>query len=166
MKEYEFVIGKNLFEKIKSLKDKRGESISTIIRNIILKVIPVLEKKHLKEERRKKDYPLVMATNKIKVFLPEKVYNELKVIHDHLNTFSIATLVREILEVYFYGVERFGEKEFERKIKKLKEKIDDLKKNKRWVKKEGQDIPTTPTKLYFYLMYHDENFCLRKIKFL
>ncbi|HOJ63828.1 MAG TPA: hypothetical protein PLE45_05355 [Spirochaetota bacterium] len=166
MLKFDFVVGDSLFNKIKNMALKRNIKFSTIIREIILKMVPVLEKKHFKEARRKKDYPVVMAAYRVKVFLPEKLYNELKMIHDHLNTFSMATLVREIIEAYFEGIERFGETEFEKKIKDLEVKIENIKKSGKGIKKWGGDIPTSIAKLYIYLITLDENFCLSKIKFL
>ncbi|HOJ63246.1 MAG TPA: hypothetical protein PLE45_02390 [Spirochaetota bacterium] len=166
MKKFEFVLGKELLTKIENLAKERNSNISCIIRDIVFKMIPILERKHFKEKRREKDYPIVMAVKRVKIYLPEELYNELKVIHDHLNTFSIATLIREILMVYFYGLARFGEKEFEKKVKALEEKIEGIKKNRRSIRKNREDIPTKFAKLYFYLFYHDENFCLQRIKFL
>ncbi|HOJ64350.1 MAG TPA: hypothetical protein PLE45_08010 [Spirochaetota bacterium] len=166
MIKFDFVIGDFLFDKIKNLAEIKNIKISTLVRDIILKMIPLLEKKHFKEARRKKDYPIVMATHRIKVFLPERLYNELKVIHDHLNTFSMATLIREIMEAYFQSVEKLGEKEFEEMIKKLEDKIERIKKKRGSINKWGGDIPINIAKLYIYLIGLDKNFCLRKIKFL
>ncbi|HOJ65319.1 MAG TPA: hypothetical protein PLE45_12965, partial [Spirochaetota bacterium] len=98
--------------------------------------------------------------------LPEEVYNQLKMIHHQLNTFSIATLIREILEVYFEGIEEYGEEEFMNIIKKVSDEIESMRRNKVRVKKIGQDIPRSVTKLYSYLMFFSQNFSLTEFQFL
>ena len=173
MEKYDFVINKALLEKIKNLAKKRSISISALIRKVFEKIVPIIEKKHLKEKRREKDYPIVCATHKVRVYIPKKLYNQLKIIHSNLNTFSMAVLVREILEEYFIGIETFGEEEFENKIERLKKKLDELKVKKAVIlkKKEGgkvapPDIPREPHPDQYFLLTFDSKFRLLEIKFL
>jgi len=172
MEKYDFVINKSLLEKIKNLAKKRSLSLSFLMREIFKKIIPILEKKHLKEKRREKEYPIVCATNRVRVYLSKKLYNQLKLIHSHLNTFSMAVLVREILEEYFTGIEAFGEKEFEDKIERLKRKLNELRERKAVVvkKDKGKVMPpdirchTHPDQ--YFLLTFDSKFRLLEIKFL
>jgi len=168
MKEFDFVLNKSLFDKIKYLKEKKNKDLSAIVREIILLMIPVLREKHLYEKRREKDYKFINATEKIRVFLPEEVYNELKLVHDQLNSFSIAILIRELFEVYFAGIEIYGEEKFMKMIQKLKNEIDGLKIKKACVVKErrGQDIPCSMEANDYFLLKFNLNFCLTEIKFL
>ena len=168
MKEFDFVLNKSLFDKIKDLKDKKNKDLSVIVREIILLMIPILRKKHLYEKRKEKDYKFINATEKIRVFLPEELYNELKLVHDQLNSFSIATLIRELLEIYFIGIETYGEEKFMKMIQKLKNEIEGLRRRKACVVKErrGQDIPCSIETNDYFLLKFNSNFCLKEIKFL
>ena len=172
MIKYDFVLNKVLLDKIKNLAKKRSISLSCLMREIFEKVIPILEKKHLKEKRREKDYPIVCATNRVRVYISKKLYNQLKVVHSHLNTFSMAVLVREILEEYFLGVETFGEEEFENKIEKLKRKLEELRERKALVVKKNKgkvmppDIRRHPHPDQYFLLTFDSKFRLLEIKFL
>ncbi|HOJ63067.1 MAG TPA: hypothetical protein PLE45_01490 [Spirochaetota bacterium] len=168
MKEFDFVLNKSLFDKIKYLKEKKNKDLSVIVREIILLMIPILRKKHLYEKRKEKDYKFINATEKIRVFLPEEVYNELKLVHDQLNSFSIATLIRELLEVYFIGIETYGEEKFIKMIQEIKNEIEGLKERKACVVKErrGQDIPCSIETNDYFLLKFNLNFCLKEIKFL
>ncbi len=167
MKEFDFVLNKSLFDKIKYLKEKKNKDLSVIVREIILLMIPILRKKHLYEKRRDKDYKFINATEKIRVFLPEEVYNELKLVHDQLNSFSIATLIRELLEVYFAGIQIYGEEKFMKMVQELKNEIESLKAKKACVVKErGQDIPCSLATNDYFLLKFNLNFCLKEIKFL
>ncbi|HOJ64640.1 MAG TPA: hypothetical protein PLE45_09490, partial [Spirochaetota bacterium] len=115
MLQFDFVIDDNLFNKIKILTEQNNKGFSEIIREVINTMLPFLKKKHLTEERRKRDYPCVNATKRVRVFFEERVYNELKQIHDTLNTFSIAVLIREILKLYFDLIEKYGFDGFEKR---------------------------------------------------
>ncbi|HOJ65302.1 MAG TPA: hypothetical protein PLE45_12870, partial [Spirochaetota bacterium] len=93
-------------------------------------------------------------------------------IHSHLNTFSMAVLVREILEEYFLGVETFGEEHFEDKIERLKNKLGELRERKAVVVKKERgkivspDIPRPPHPDQYFLLTFDSKFRLLEIKFL
>ncbi len=172
MEKYDFVINKTLLEKIKNLAKKRSLSLSCLMREIFEKIIPILDKKHLKEKRREKEYPIVCATHRVRVYLPKKLYNQLKLIHSHLNTFSMAVLVREILTEYFVGVETLGEKEFENKIERLKKKLEELREKKAVVVKKDKgkvmppDIRRHPYPDQYFMLTFDSKFRLLEIKFL
>ena len=168
MKEFDFVLNKSLFDKIKYLKEKKNKDLSAIVREIILSMIPILRKKHLYEKRREKDYKFINASEKIRVFLPEEVYNELKLVHDQLNSFSIATLIRELLEVYFAGIQIYGEEKFMKMVQEIKNEIEWLKREKACVVKEigAQDIPCSTDSNDYFLLKFNSNFCLKEIKFL
>jgi len=172
MEKYDFVINKTLLEKIKNLAKKRSLSLSCLMREIFEKIIPILDKKHLKEKRREKEYPIVCATHRVRVYLPKKLYNQLKLIHSHLNTFSMAVLVREILTEYFVGVETLGEKEFENKIERLKKKLEELREKKAVVVKKDKgkvmppDIRRHPHPDQYFMLTFDSKFRLLEIKFL
>ncbi len=172
MEKYDFVINKTLLEKIKNLAKKRSLSLSCLIREILEKVIPILDKKHLKEKRREKEYPIVCATHRVRVYISKKLYNQLKLIHSHLNTFSMAVLVREILEEYFLGVETFGEEHFEDKIERLKRKLNELRERKAVVVKNDKgkvmppDIRRHPHSDQYFMLTFDSKFRLLEIKFL
>ena len=167
MKELDFVLNRVLFNKIENLKEKNNKNFSAIVREIILLMIPILRKKHIYEKRRKKDYKFINATEKIRVFLPDEVYNEFKLVHDQLNSFSIATLIRELLEVYFAGIETYGEEKFMKMVQEIKNEIEWLKREKACVVKEcAQDIPCSTDSNDYFLLKFNSNFCLKEIKFL
>ncbi|HOJ64316.1 MAG TPA: hypothetical protein PLE45_07830 [Spirochaetota bacterium] len=172
MIKYDFVLNKLLLDKIKNLAKKRSLSLSCLIREIFEKIIPILEKKYLKEKRREKDYPIVCATDRVRVYLSKKLYNKLKLVHSNLNTFSMAVLVRETLEEYFMGIEIFGEEEFENKIERLKKKLEELRGRKAVIEKKDNgkvippDIRHSPHPDQYFMLTFDSKFRLLEIRFL
>ncbi len=167
MKEFDFVLNQDLFEKINNLKNKKDKDFSTLIREIIIFMLPVLKRKHLFEKRRDKDYRFIDATQRIRIYIPEEVYNELKLVHDHINSFSIAILIRELLELYFAGIEVEGEEEFTKRIEEWEKEIKRLRETKAVVVKIGSpDIPVSDTANDYFLLKFNSKFCLKEIKFL
>ncbi len=167
MKEFDFVLNQNLFEKINNLKDKKDKDLSTLIREIIIFMLPILKRKHLFEKRRNKDYKFINATYRIRIYIPEEVYNELKLVHDHINSFSIAILIRELLELYFAGIEVEGEEKFEKRIEEWQKEIENLREAKAVVVKIGSpDIPVPDEHNDYFLLKFNLKFCLKEIKFL
>ncbi|HOL57040.1 MAG TPA: hypothetical protein PLD75_05690, partial [Spirochaetota bacterium] len=97
----------------------------------------------------------------------EEVYNELKLVHDHINSFSIAILIRELLELYFAGIEVEGEEEFAKKMEEWQKEIESLRANKAVVVKIGSpDIPVSNEHNDYFLLKFNLKFCLKEIKFL
>ncbi|HOJ63977.1 MAG TPA: hypothetical protein PLE45_06105, partial [Spirochaetota bacterium] len=91
----------------------------------------------------------------------------LKLVHDHINSFSIAILIRELLEIYFAGIEIEGEQEFAKKMEELQKEIESLRANKAVVVKIGSpDIPVSNEHNDYFLLKFNLKFCLREIKFL
>ncbi|HPP04718.1 MAG TPA: hypothetical protein PK351_07840, partial [Spirochaetota bacterium] len=95
------------------------------------------------------------------------VYNELKLVHDHINSFSIAILIRELLELYFAGMEVEGEEEFSKRIDEWQKEIETLREAKAVVVKIGSpDIPVQNADDDYFLLKFNTKFCLKDIKFL
>ncbi|HOJ64218.1 MAG TPA: hypothetical protein PLE45_07330 [Spirochaetota bacterium] len=167
MKEFDFVINEELFKKIDNLKEKKGKYFSVIVRDIILLTLPLLKKKLLFEKRRDKDYRFIKASHRIRLYIPEQVYNELKLVHDQINSFSIAILIRELLEVYFAGIEIDGEEKFTKKIEELKKEMEGLRRDKAVVVKiDSKDIPGKSEQDDYFLLKLSLKFYLKEIKFL
>ncbi|HOL57336.1 MAG TPA: hypothetical protein PLD75_07235, partial [Spirochaetota bacterium] len=103
----------------------------------------------------------------IRIYIPEEVYNELKLVHDHINTFSIAILIRELLELYFTGIEIEGEQEFAKRMEEWQKEIESLREAKAVVVKIGApDIPVSDEHNDYFLLKFNVKFCLKEIKFL
>ncbi|HOJ65075.1 MAG TPA: hypothetical protein PLE45_11730, partial [Spirochaetota bacterium] len=91
----------------------------------------------------------------------------LKLVHDHINSFSIAILIRELLEIYFAGIEVEGEEEFIKKMEEWEKGIERLREAKAVVVKIGSpDIPVPDEHNDYFLLKFNSNFCLKEIKFL
>ncbi|HOJ65338.1 MAG TPA: hypothetical protein PLE45_13060, partial [Spirochaetota bacterium] len=76
-------------------------------------------------------------------------------------------LIRELLELYFAGIEVEGEEEFAKRIEEWEKEIESLRGAKAVVVKIGSpDIPCSMETNDYFLLKFNSNFCLKEIKFL
>ena len=104
-------------------------SLSRVIRKVLSVLMPVIEKEHKWGKQRISRYMVVSGNPEEKRehvhgYFPGKMYRRLKLMHQDLNFYSIAQVVRSFLEVFLdlgrvYGDDVF--KELERILKKWKE---------------------------------------------
>ena len=171
MIKFDFVINQQMYEKLEDLAKNEAKKVCDIVYKIIIFMLPVLQMKHLTDQRRNNEYPIVDGKIRIRVSIPEIVYNQLKMIHDHLNTFSIAVLVRELLNEYLEKTEETSEEEYKKEVEKKEREIMFMKDKKCCCVKLGvvgndEDIPPEIDSKLSYLVGLDENFCLKEFQFL
>ena len=108
-------------------KIEKTKSISGTIVAIFNRLSPVLKKYQAEFQNRKSRYKLVAnlkeKRHNFHVYFPEEMYMKIKVLHEYLNFYSMAQIVREVLQLY---LKEF----FSRKPYKTRKKIISL--HKRW----------------------------------
>jgi hypothetical protein len=93
---------------LKFFRDSRG--LSGIVVDILKMLSPVVKREHRWGEQRMSRYKAVCADpdevrESVHVYIPEKLYRELKLMHQDLNFYSIAQMVREFLEWFLEFVD-------------------------------------------------------------
>jgi hypothetical protein len=131
--EYHLVIARNMKKSLENLDIFKGiMSLSEIIVKILLLLAPVIKREHRWGEQRMSRYMYVSPDpgekrDHVHVYLPVNLYRELKLIHQDLNFFSIAQILRGFLEVFLDLVEEYGDnifKELESMYKQWEEMAD------------------------------------------
>jgi hypothetical protein len=94
---------------LKIFRSSRG--LSGIIVEILKVLSPVVKNEHKWGEQRKSRYKAVCADpdevrESVHVYLPVSLYRELKLMHQDLNFYSIAQMVREFLEWFLEYVDK------------------------------------------------------------
>ncbi|MBN2532844.1 MAG: hypothetical protein JXB88_08135 [Spirochaetales bacterium] len=94
-----------LFQKTRSLYET--------INRILLQFFAVIEKEHMFGVQRQSRYELINEDRNVKrkhviVSIPEYMYRRLKMLHDDLNFFSIAQMLRWVISRYVDFVKRYG----------------------------------------------------------
>lgn len=113
--EFHFVIAGSMEKSLKNLDIWGGfRSLSGIIVKVLSLLAPLVKREHKWGEQRMSRYMPVSGNPDEKrahvhVYLPGNVYRWLKLMHQDLNVFSIAQLVRDFLEVFLEFVDVYGD---------------------------------------------------------
>lgn len=151
--KYNFVINDELNKKIKDYCLHNNISKNKLINYIIDLLMPVLDYYYFVcNESKKYKYKKISATNKIRIIINNNIYNKIKHIHNNMNTFSMATLIREMIMIFFREIKKNQISYLIKKVKRYKrrytEKILILKK---W--KKNKFSTHMSNKLYYYVGY-------------
>ena len=101
MKEFHFVINPNMHNKIKNYCKTKKISQNKSIREIITTMIPFIRNLHFFEKEDNCKYRIIGGKKNIHLYFDDELYRELKLIHSNLNYYSIAILVRDMIENFF-----------------------------------------------------------------
>ena len=122
--EFHFIVDSDMKQNLRDLPIyKTTGSISGTIVKILSLLIPVLEREHKWGEQRFSRYMPVHEDAEINrehvhAYIPDRLYRRMKLMHQDLNCYSIAQLVREFLKFFINMVKKFGENVY-KKLKKL-----------------------------------------------
>jgi hypothetical protein len=93
---------------------KQEGNISKLIVKVLTLLAPSIEEKHLKNEQMASQYEFVCGDKKaarknVFVYMPDRLYRQLKLMHQDLNSYSMAQLLRLVLRKFLFLVNEFGE---------------------------------------------------------
>jgi hypothetical protein len=120
-------MGRSMRKKIMSLDlYDETKNLSRVIMKILTLLIPVIEREHKWGEQRMSRYMYVSVDpeekrDHVHAYLPPAMYRRLKLMHQDLNFYSIAQIIRGFLEFFLDLVEEYGKdvfKELKRLFKK------------------------------------------------
>ncbi|MBN1697399.1 MAG: hypothetical protein JW881_07785 [Spirochaetales bacterium] len=124
--EFHFIITDIMREKLRNLKSFGSRrTLSGVIVGIMSLVDPLIIREHQWGRQRMSRYQPVSnhpdeRREHVHVYFPEDVYRKIKLLHADLNCYSIAQLLRWLLELFLVMVEKYGKKvieEFEKRFK-------------------------------------------------
>jgi len=150
-KEFNFVINKDLNDKLKNYCKQKNIPCSKAVNKIIKIMLPLIKKHHFFSKENNCKYKIIFAVKKIHSYIDKKIYRELKLVHSNLNFYSIAILVRYLLNKFFELLEKrngrvksvkIGMKKFNEKLRKRCEEINYEIEKGRKRKKQLSRIPT------------------------
>jgi len=125
---FHFKLEINTIEKLKKINNIK--SLSGIIKFIIKSGYKFIEKSHYFEKEKNSCYNNINQSKNFHIYLQEEDYRRLKQIHQDLNYFSIAQIVRKIINRFLFYYEKYGMEELIKKINNLNNLISlKLKKN-------------------------------------
>jgi hypothetical protein len=113
--EYHFIIARKMVDELIRLDlYKATGNFSKVIEKILSVLIPVVKVEQEWGKQRESKYRLIsedLSEPRINVsaYLSEKMYRLLKQVHNDLNFYSIAQIVREVIEFFISLVKQYGE---------------------------------------------------------
>ena len=113
--DFHFIMDADMKMELKGLDMyKESGSLSSMIVNIFTMLAQGLENKYFYGEQMESCYEYVTdnpetAREHIHVYMPHYLYRQLKLLHQDLNFFSIAQIVRGFLRFFLDVVEEFGD---------------------------------------------------------
>ena len=122
--DFHFVMDRGMKKKLMDLElYKKTGNLSGLITRILILMAPVIKREHKWGEQRGSRYlPVCEDPDEVRegvhAYLPEEVYRELKLMHQDLNSYSIAQLLRGFLRVFLDLVKEHGDKIFD-ELKRL-----------------------------------------------
>ena len=118
--EFHFVMGRDMKKDFMNMaKHEQLGSLSGVIVKILSLLGPALEKEHKWGKQRMSRYLPVTGNpdekrEHVHLYLPGIIYSQLKLMHQDLNFYSIAQLIREFLEFFLGMFEVYGDDVFQK----------------------------------------------------
>ncbi|MBN1698543.1 MAG: hypothetical protein JW881_13595 [Spirochaetales bacterium] len=125
--EFHFLITDKMKKQLKTVQlFGTGGSLSGMIVGIMSLIDPLIIKEHLWGNQRMSRYQPVSRQpdenrEHVHVYFQEDMYRKIKLLHADLNCFSIAQLVRWLLELFLALVEEYGDRVIEKLKKRFKQ---------------------------------------------
>jgi hypothetical protein len=135
--DFHLVLKSEMKNKILNFSRIKNISLSATVILILKRTKPILQKYHYLNQESKKNgkYSIINADSDIHVYLEEEDYKMMKHIYANMNVYSMAILLRKIIDLFFKGINKFGIKLFFKKLDFVKIKYNErFKKLKKWDK--------------------------------
>jgi len=120
---FHFKLEINTIEKLKRINNAKLKSMSGIIKFIIKSSYKFIEKSHFFDKEENSYYKKINGNKNVHVYLNEEDYRRLKQIHQDLNYFSIAQILRKIINKFLFYYEKYGLEKLINKINFLTKMI-------------------------------------------
>ena len=123
--EFHFKINEKTLEKLKILARKLEMSLSKTIIFIFMSMHIFIERNHLMTKEKDSKYKIIADFEEerysVHSYIELEIYKKLKHIHQDLNFYSMAQILREVIERFLEGCEKYGIFEFIKRLKKINE---------------------------------------------
>ncbi len=161
--ELHFVTTSKMKEKLAKIARKENLSLSKLIVYVLQKFYDRVKKRYCFGMEDDNAYERIDADDSIHFYLPKEDYRFLKKIHADLNFFSMAKLIRTILEIFIEEYEKMGMLGFEKKCGLITLRLFlKLTKIKRWWKSRELSHFHGNTRPFYKAIY---NSCYQVIGF-
>jgi hypothetical protein len=121
--EFHFILNQKLYFELLKQSKLLNKNLSTTIVFAFENLNSSIEKNHLSSQEKGSKYKKITMPDEknyhIHCYLPENLYRKLKHIHHDLNTFSLAQIMRKIIEYFLIGCFKYGDSDFIMRLEKI-----------------------------------------------
>jgi hypothetical protein len=118
--EFHFILNPIMKDEINKISKMLDKSISSTVNHILRIINPMLERYHYIYPENKNDgkYRLINGKKHIHVYMDENDYRRIKHVFAHMYIYSMAIIIRKMIQVFITGVKKHGLNKFEKIMKK------------------------------------------------
>jgi hypothetical protein len=131
--ELHFVINQQLYHDLRELSLKLNKKLSTTIVFIFQHMGFLIEKNHFLANEKNSEYHFLPYPKEKRIhihcYLPEHQYRKMKLIHQDLNTYSLAQIIREIIIIFLKGCAKHGINSFLNRLNKISQDWENKKRH-------------------------------------
>jgi len=119
--DYHFVVTCEMKTRISDFAVSMDLSLSSTVIFILRKIQPVIDRYHYisPEKREDGEYRFINSGADLHVFMENGLYRKIKLIHSTMNFFSMAIIVRWMIDLFFELIDKYGKKKFYLLIRKF-----------------------------------------------
>jgi hypothetical protein len=135
--DYHFKLNEDTKLELIKISEDMNLSLSATIVVLFEKFIPFIDKHHLNSKEKNSKYQFIGDSKEkrlsIHCYMPENLYNRMKQLHHDLNYFSLAQVLRKMIDNFIAGCIKYG---INNLINNLNKIIDIWNEKKEFYKKE------------------------------
>ena len=122
--EFHFILNEKLYYRLLKLSKSINKNLSATVVVIFDNLNSFIEKNHLTSKEKESRYKTVTSPEEkpyhVHCYLPEHLYRKLKLIHHDLNTYSLAQIIREMIDYFLKGCDKYGNEDFMERLGRIK----------------------------------------------
>ena len=123
--EYHLIACEKMYNDIEKIAKEIEMSLSGTIQMIYRSLIPFFEKNHIMAREWDCQYELIGKKDEkrlhIHIYMQHDLYRKLKLVHQDLNTYSLAQILRKMMHYFIRGYNKYGFTKFMEKLNNIKE---------------------------------------------
>jgi hypothetical protein len=114
--DYHFVLNEKAYLKLIETAEMLGKSLSNTIVVLFENLSACVEENHFEAREKNSRYKIISDPDEkrfhVHSYIPEKMYRKIKQLHHDLNYFSLAQVLRELIDKFLAGCLKYGVKKF------------------------------------------------------
>jgi hypothetical protein len=122
--DYHFKLNEESLMKLTEISMDLGFSLSKTIVVLFENFLPFVEKNHLMTKGKDSKYRIIANSKEkrysVHCYMTENLYRKMKQLHHDLNVYSLAQIIRKMIDLFIFGCNKYGIIKFIDSLVKIK----------------------------------------------